>query len=37
VPLEERTLTVLGYMRTIITTDYWDSMVNFEEFLVISG
>ena len=23
VPLEERTFTVLGYMRTIITTDHW--------------
>ena len=31
-PLVERTFTVLGYMRTIITTDYGESRANFGEF-----
>jgi hypothetical protein len=32
VPLLERTFTVLGYMRTIITTDFGESRAFFGEF-----
>jgi hypothetical protein len=32
VPLVERTFTVLGYMRTIITTDYGEARSIFGKF-----